>query len=430
MQAPSNSPPLVPIPGGVPVSSVALVAVVRPAAALAGITLGCIGVLMLGLQPLLLGWLLEEHRLSVAQLTQAAMLEQLALGIVAGALGAFAPRRRLRLLACVGCGLVAAGNAGCLGAHGMSFVLWRAVSGSGGGVLLWIAGGIIAFSQAPARLSGIFVGTQAVWQCALAALLPVTLIPIWGTNGGFTSLAVLSVASIALVRLLPSGLPELVKQDVGPARLGLGAYAGLTASFFFMAAIVGFWVFVEPLGASSSISASVARFAVASNLAAQFVGAALAIILARRLVPVVTWVLAGSCLLLLTALGLVSGNPHNAAFLTAVLLHGLVWTLGLTFYVPLLIRVDPSRRGAMLLSGAEMLGGSAGPIVTGLFATETRLTPVLVSAALLALVALVSTVVASRYPGGNPKPIGRSPDSSGPTFAKAQATRERPPDLS
>jgi hypothetical protein len=45
---------------------------------------------MLGLQPLLLGALLDEHRISVSQLTQAATMEQLMIGIVAGALGACA----------------------------------------------------------------------------------------------------------------------------------------------------------------------------------------------------------------------------------------------------------------------------------------------------------------------------------------------------
>ncbi len=64
------------------------------AAAGTGITLGCVAVLMIGLQPLLLDALLEEHRISVAQLSQSATFELLALGVVASALGALAPRRR------------------------------------------------------------------------------------------------------------------------------------------------------------------------------------------------------------------------------------------------------------------------------------------------------------------------------------------------
>lgn len=381
-----------------PTSPIAPAPTVQTAAAVAGLTLGCIGVLMLGVQPLVLGALLDEHRLSVAQLTQAAMLEQLALGIVAGALGAFAARRHLRLYGCAGCLLVAAANAACLGADGMGFVLWRGVSGLGGGILLWIAAGVVAFSPAPARLSALFVAAQAALQGLLAALLPITLIPILGANSGLASLGALSVISILLVRLLPAELPDLAKQEFAPRHLGVGAYAGLIASFFFMAAIVGVWVFVEPLATSSNINPSVARFAVASNLTAQFLAAVLMSILAKRLATVAGWVLVGCCAILLLAIALLFDNPHNGTFLAAVLLHGFAWSVGLTFYVPLLIRADPTRRAAVLLGGAQMLGGSAGPIITGAFATETHLMPVLFGAALLTSIALVNTLVSSLHP--------------------------------
>jgi DHA1 family inner membrane transport protein len=350
---------------------------------------------MLGLQPLILGALLDEHRISVAQLTQAATIEQLALGAVAGALGAFAPRRHLRLFGLIGCAVLALGNAGCLGAAGLDFVWCRGISGIGGGVLVWIATGIITFSRSPARLSAVFVGAQAASQCVLAGLLPVTLMPSLGGNGGLASLAVISLLAMILLVRLPSRLPNPVAQDVGAEKFGIAAYAGLLASFLFMAAIVGFWVFVEPIGAASGVTPSVAHFAVASNLAAQFVGAVLAVVFARMLAPAASLVLAGCCAVFLLALTLLSLDPHDVAFLGAVMLHGFIWTIGLTFFVPLLIRVDPTRRGAMLLSGAELLGGSAGPQITGWFATETRLTPVLVSAAFLTLATLMSILIAS-----------------------------------
>jgi DHA1 family inner membrane transport protein len=371
------------------------VPVVRPGAAAAGITFGCVGVLMLGLQPLLLAALLGEHRISFTQLSLSATLEQLLIGVVTGALGAFAPRRHLRLWGCVGCAVLAIANAGCVEASGLNFVVLRALSGVGGGILLWIATCIITFSRSPARLMAIFVGAQAASQCVLAALLPVTLMPSFGANGGLATLAGVSLLSIALARLLPSSVPKLVKEAIDSGRLGLGAYAGLLASFLLTAAIVGFWVFVEPLGAASGTAASILRFAVAFNLAAQVGGAVLAYILAPRLIPVVVSVVAGCCGLLLLAMVLVYAGLPEPAFIIAVMFHGVVWTVSLAFYVPLLIRIDPTRRGAMLLPGAQLLGGSAGPLITGWFATETRLVPVLMSAGLLTLVSLASTVVAS-----------------------------------
>jgi MFS transporter, DHA1 family, inner membrane transport protein len=372
-------------------------------AAAAGIALGCVGLLMLGLQPLILGALLNEHRLSVSQLTQAATIEQLALGAVAGALGAFAPRRHLRLFGLIGCAALVLGNAGCLGVAGMDLVWCRGISGIGGGILVWIATGIVTFGRSPARLAAVFFGAQAASQCLLAGILSVTLMPSLGGNGGLASLAAISLLSMVLLSRLPSRLPDAVAQEVGTGNLGISAYAGLLASFLFMAGIVGFWVFVDPIGAASGVAPSLARFAVADNLAAQFVGAVLAVIFARALAHAASVVLGGCCAVFLLALALLSFGPHDLGFLGAVLLHGFVWTIGLTFFVPLLIRVDPTRRGAMLLSGAELLGGSAGPQITGWFATEARLTPVVVSAACLAFATLISIIIAAATsgPSGN-----------------------------
>lgn len=361
----------------------------------AGIALGCLGVLMLGLQPLLLGALLNEHRLTVSQLTQAATLEQLALGVTAGALGAFANRRNLRLYACIGCGVLLLANLFCTHSSGMTFIWSRGLSGVGGGVLLWIAGAVIAFSHSPARLAALFVGAQSLSQCALATVLPITLMPWMGGDSGFVTMAGLAILSVALVSYLPPHLPAVTGDRLGLGQVGMRACAGLASSLLFMAAIVGFWVFVEPLGAASHVTASVGRFIVAYNLGAQFVGAMMAILLARTLAPLASWVVAACGGALLLALTLVSTGAQHITFVAAIMLHGLAWTVGLSFYVPLLIQLDPTRRGALLLPGAELLGASAGPLVAGLLATETQLTPVLVSTAMFALTSVACIGLAS-----------------------------------
>jgi len=59
------------------------------------------------------------------------------------------------------------------------------------------------------------------------------------------------------------------------------------------------------------------------------------------------------------------------------------WNFGLTLFTPLLIQIDPTRRGALLLPGALLLGGSADSLITGWYATDTHLAPVIVTAAAL-----------------------------------------------
>jgi len=353
--------------------------------AAAGIMLGCLGVLMLGLQPLLLGALLDEHRISVAQLTQAATMEQLLIGLVSGALGGLAPRRRLRLIGILACAVFAGANAACLWARGSEVVLDRALCGLGGGALLWIDGAIVAFSHAPARLAGVFVGSQSASQFGLAALLPVTLMAKFGSNGGFAAIAVLGVACIGLCAFLPSSIPDIVQENSQRGRVNVAALAGLAASFLFMAAIVGFFVFLEPLAAVNHVPTLVAQYAVAENLAAQIIGAILCVVFAARLAAMVTRVLSLAAMAFLLAIAIVWTQTGSVPFFLAVFIHGLVWTTGLTLFTPLLIRVDPTRRGAMLLLGTLLLGGSAGPLITGWYATESHLAPVLVTAAVLGI---------------------------------------------
>jgi hypothetical protein len=363
----------------------------RPA--FGGIAVGCAGVMMLGLQPLLLGALIEEHRLSIAQLGQAATMEQLLLGLVSAVLGGLAPRRHLRVAAGLGCLLLIAGNVASLYASDFYVVLSRAVCGAGGGVLVWIAGIIIAFSYNPARLSGIYVGAQAVSQFLLAAILPGTAMRSWGANGGFAALGIVTLLALVATVGLPAQVGGVKSaRTAGP--VNAAALFGLAAGFLFMAAVVGLYVFIEPLAAVAGVSSSLAEYATAANLAAQIGGAALCVIFSRQIVPHVEAALMASIGLFVLALALVSVHLGGAMFMAGVALHGSVWTIGLSLFTPFLILVDPTRRGAVLLSGMLLLGGSAGPLLTGWFATDTRLTPVLWTTAVLTVGWMIAMLAA------------------------------------
>lgn len=360
--------------------------------------------MMLGLQPLLLGALLDEHRISIAQLTWAATLEQLLIGIVAAVLGGLAPRRRLRLIALIACLVLAAANAACLSARGNAVVIDRAICGVGGGVLLWIAGAIVAFSHNPARLAGLFVGSQSISQFALAALLPITLMPAHGSNGGFAAIAVLGLACIAVCAYVPASIAGLARESLHVGRVNFAALAGLAASFLFMAAIVGFFVFLEPLASLNHVPPIIAQYAVAENLAAQILGASLCVLLATRVAPAAARILSLCAATFLVAMAVLATQSGTGAFLSAVFIDGFLWTIGLTLFTPLLIRIDPSRRGALLLSGTLLLGGSAGPQLTGWYATETHLKPVLATAALLSALWLIAVELAAALGRRRPLP--------------------------
>ncbi len=362
--------------------------------AAAGIALGCMGLLMLGLQPLVLGGLLEEKAISVSQLGDAATAEQLMLGGVAGLLGAFAPRTHLRLYGVCACVMLALANAGCIQARGLEVVVYRLLCGTAGGVLVWIAGAVVAFSLSPARFTAIYVGAQAGSQFLVASLLPLTLMPAMGARGGFLAMAVLSMACATLGLLVPSGIQGVEPGASSKGKIQLTSMLGLSAAFLFMSALVGFWVFVEPLANVNHASPFVKTYAVSINLACQIIAAALCTLYAKRIAQNALGTVIATSVAFTLLLGIVALGLGSSVFLSAVALHGALWVVGLSAFTPMMIYLDPSRRGAVLVHGALLMGGSFGPLIIGWVSTEENLMPVLILSGIYSAGWLACTVLA------------------------------------
>ena len=128
----------------------------QPRAAAAVIGMGVVALLIAGLAPALLGALVEEHRITDAQLGLTAMLELLFMGISTGLAGAFlkpvafGPSARAPAL------LFAAANVATIHASGVGVLVVRALAGIPEGLLLWITVGMIARSRTPERWAGVF----------------------------------------------------------------------------------------------------------------------------------------------------------------------------------------------------------------------------------------------------------------------------------
>ena len=63
--------------------------------------------------------------------------------------------------------------------------------------------------------------------------------------------------------------------------------------------------------------------------------------------------------------------PPPALFLLATALFGFFWLFFMPFLAPMTIEADPTRRAAMLLGGAQLLGGSLGPLLASGLVTDT-----------------------------------------------------------
>jgi hypothetical protein len=108
--------------------------------------------------------------------------------------------------------------------------------------------------------------------------------------------------------------------------------------------------------------------AVSLSLAFQVLGGATATALAGRLRWFPTLMLCSviyiACLLAFATL------PSASLYLVTSSVFGFLWMFSLPFFVPMVIAADPTRRAALLIGGAELAGGSLGPLFASFVVTD------------------------------------------------------------
>ena len=321
---------------------------------------GVCGVMIAGLQPLLLGTLAQEGRITAAQLGHAATAELLLMGAASAYAGARWKPERLRAIGLVSALALAALNVATAWANGETITLIRAVAGVPSGILIWITVAMIARSPTPERWAGIYLTIQTLAQFVLAAALAAWVISRSGANGGFVALAVMCVISAVAALALPNRFAPLVADNASSNMPSARGFVALAAPFLWMAFIVGVWVYAEPLSRQAGHAPTVAGVAVSVSLACQVLGGATATLLAGRLrwFPTLMFcaLLNVGCLLAFAAL------PSESLYLLTSGVFGFLWLFSLPFMVPMTIAADPTRRAAVLVGGAELSGGSLGPL--------------------------------------------------------------------
>ena len=176
----------------------------------AALAVGSIGLLMLGAQPVVLGELVERKVISLEGVGIVAMGEIIAIGVGVALGDALLATTRMRFVAIVAALMTALFDFGSLAlSSDIAFVVERAFAGVSEGVLMWATTCVIVRSSAPERLAGAFLVTQTLAQAAVAALLATVIVPLFGWQGAFAALGILSAAAALVAPLLPASLDPL-----------------------------------------------------------------------------------------------------------------------------------------------------------------------------------------------------------------------------
>jgi MFS transporter, DHA1 family, inner membrane transport protein len=357
---------------------------------LAAITFGMAGLLMLGLQPILLEQLILAKYCSLDEAGLIAMAEIVAIGVGAAASNGLVPLRGLRMTATLATLLLGAVNA-CtpLASTLLPLLLARVMAGLAGGVLVWIATQAIVRFSAPERLAGLFLLLQSCGQAAAAFTLAIGAIPAAGLRGGFNALALLSLTPLLLVLWLPSQFTPHTSKELGLPPLSRPVVLAALSIAFDMAVVGALWTFLETLGRTAQLPSRPVQLTITSVLLSQIAGAVCASWLSPRLNAKRTLV-GGNVLLLLAGVAYLLLPPGNLIwFILTCTAFGFLWLFMMPLHVKLAFSADPQGRLAVQVPALQLMGSALGPLTASLFMKgDTDVRPAYVAGAVYAAAAL------------------------------------------
>ncbi|MBO9697947.1 MAG: hypothetical protein J7499_17275 [Sphingopyxis sp.] len=354
------------------------------------ILIGSCALLVLGVQPVLLGAMVQEGRIADAAVGNLVTIEMLAM--VLGSLAGIALLRKAPARIVIGlAGLIlAATNLAMTGQSGMpALSALRAAAGLVEGVL--VASALVAISRVARveRASAIFLAAQTLLQAVVAATLPLIALANSRTDTALFALAaagaIAAVLSLALPRHLRPTPPDSERGALTPASLTALVGAGL-----FLGAIVSVWSYFGLWLIHYGYPPAFEGTAVALCLVSQVAGALVAARFGERLPNRRT--VAGCALtaaLLVALFFLFRGSA--AAIVTISMAFGFVWLFTLPFFAGWLIEIDPARRAVLYLTAFQLGGAALLPSLAGLAVGRFSINAMLVfSGAIFAALAAIA----------------------------------------
>lgn len=336
----------------------------RSSEIVAALAVGCVALLMLGLQPALLGALIEQRRISLEGVGIVAMGEIFSLGIGVVLAEKWFPLNRLRLVAVSASLLLVGVNLLTLLARGdVACAVLRVAAGLLEACLFWITTMVIIRSRQPDRLAGIFLTAQTLAQALIALMLAQISVPALGWREGFVVLAVVSLLPLLLVTRIPAQVGSHT-EAIQPSVVSLRGFFGLLVPFAHMSAVGAIWAYLEPLEKNVGIAGGRADQLVALVLVMQMVGGSIASVTVRHWkVPVVLTVSSVA----FAAVGVLMHQLSGAvAFTMLCVAFGFLWLFQMPFHIRLAFDIDPQGRIAMLVPAAQLLGSGFGPLMASL----------------------------------------------------------------
>ncbi len=363
------------------------------ATVIAGLFLGTVSFMITGIQPALLGALVEEKRLTEAMLGRVAWAEVMALALAAAVgprLLRFGSARRSIAAACLSLALC---NAVVFLTHDANaLIASRLVAGLMEGLLLATTNIAIARARHPERLNATFLMVSAIPQVIASYALPVSVFPRFGADSGFVLLGVLAVIGIFVAFLLGQEIQDAPPRKPATQIWTPAVLTGLCGVVLQNAANGAGWEYQARIGQNLHFSGETVGSAIAADLIFQIIGTFTVAAIAWRL-PFRLMLLAST--LIQAAILIAMGSIHAPfAYIAICAVFGMMW-LGMNPYqVSLLVDLDKTRQVALVLASLQLMGFGVGPLICSFFVNPGNVTGAFWCAAALALAAFALYVLA------------------------------------
>jgi DHA1 family inner membrane transport protein len=363
------------------------------ATVIAGLFLGTVAFMITGIQPVLLGSLAEEGRLSEAALGRVAWLEVLALAL-ASAIGPkvlrFGSARRTIAAACFALALA---NAVVYVSHDTRLlILSRLIAGLMEGLLLATTNIAITRATHPERLSALFLMVSAIPQVAASYLLPAMIMPRFGADSGFGILFLLAVAGIGFAFLIGNEIQDAPPRKPTGQVWTPAVLIGLLGVILQNAGNGAGWEYQARVGENLHFSGHVVGTAIAADLIFQIAGTFAVAWIAWRLPFRIVLLL--SCVIQAAILIAMSRVHAPYAYISVCAIFGMMWLGVNPFQVSLLVDLDKTRQAALLLASLQLVGFGTGPLICSFFVRPGNLEAAFWCAAGLVMASFVLYIVA------------------------------------
>ena len=362
----------------------------------AGVFIAAAMLVLMGVQPILLGLYSDHLHLSLSQGGWVLAAEQS--GAAAGALIGYwlATRASWSYSIVAGSLLAAAVSIATAFAAGFTdLVFLRFASGAAMTMAYTVAINFLGHLATPDRTFGVLMMLQTAFISAAAFALAQLAIN-FGYFTAIASGAALFVATILAATWLPKNATRLSANAPQPSQHHhnrLLASAGLVGSFLLQLSVFAVWGFLERVGRRDGLSNTLVDNAIGIGVLGGILGGLLPAVIGARFGRNVMIALA-TVLLVFSYAGL-SREMNWVSYVGWVTLLNVGWVLGITYYMGLAVRHDPDGRFTRLLPFAQVLGAGAGPACSALVTGNDRLWPIFLVASLAAVAGLAIVLAAA-----------------------------------